>query len=330
MKKTMFMTRILIMGVSLLVSLSCSADTSGKELDMKNNNLEKSDTEWKKELSPDAYKVLRQKGTERPFSGKYYNSKDDGVYKCAGCGKELFKSENKFDSGCGWPSYWKPADEDAVKEQVDDSLGTRRTEILCSNCGGHLGHVFNDGPKPTGLRYCINSVALDFQKSEIATFGSGCFWCSEAAFETLDGVTDVKVGYMGGTEHDADYKKVCSGKTGHAEVSQVTFDPTKASYGQLLDVFWKIHDPTTLNRQGADIGTQYRSVIFYHNAEQKAEAEKSIKNLQLKLEDPIVTEVTSAGRFFEAEKYHQNYYANNANAPYCRAVIAPKLKKLGK
>ena len=163
---------------------------------------------------------------------------------------------------------------------------------------------------------------------EKATFGAGCFWCVEAVFEQLDGVTSVAAGYAGGTKPYPTYEEVCTGKTGHAEVAQITFDPAKISYDQLLDVFWEAHDPTTLNKQGADTGTQYRSVIFYQNEQQRLAAEKSRVTAQREFKSPIVTEIKPLTEFFKAENYHQDYYRNNPAAPYCKFVIAPKLKKL--
>lgn len=161
-----------------------------------------------------------------------------------------------------------------------------------------------------------------------ATFGAGCFWCVEAVFERIDGVISVVAGYAGGTKQNPTYEEVCTGKTGHAEVAQITYDPAKTSYERLLDVFWEAHDPTTLDRQGADVGTQYRSVIFYHNEKQKAAAEKSKNEAQKKFRDHIVTEIQPLTQFYEAENYHQDYFRNNPNAPYCRFVIKPKLDKL--
>jgi peptide-methionine (S)-S-oxide reductase len=162
----------------------------------------------------------------------------------------------------------------------------------------------------------------------LATFGGGCFWCIEAVFQRIDGVTSVASGYAGGKTENPTYKEVCSGETGHAEVLQIEFDPKKLSYDKLLEVFWLAHDPTTLNRQGNDAGTQYRSIILYHDEGQKAAAEKSKKAAQAQFDSPIVTEITPLKKFYKAEGYHQNYYNNNPNVPYCAFVIRPKLKKV--
>jgi peptide-methionine (S)-S-oxide reductase len=164
---------------------------------------------------------------------------------------------------------------------------------------------------------------------EVATLGGGCFWCIEAVFDDVRGISDVVSGYMGGSIRNPTYREVCSGLTGHAEVIQITFDPQVVSYKEILEVFFAVHDPTTLNRQGHDVGTQYRSVIFYHNAAQKAVAEQVIAELTAEkaYADPIVTEVTYARDFYAAEDYHQEYFANNPNQPYCRAVVAPKVAK---
>lgn len=166
----------------------------------------------------------------------------------------------------------------------------------------------------------------------IATFGNGCFWCTEAIFQELEGVERVVSGYAGGTVKNPSYKEVCTGTTGHAEVIRLEYDPETISYTELLEVFFSTHDPTTLNRQGADVGTQYRSAIFYHNEEQKAAAEKMIALLMEEqvYDDPIVTEITPINNYYEAENYHQDYYNKNKNAGYCRAVINPKLEKFRK
>lgn len=163
---------------------------------------------------------------------------------------------------------------------------------------------------------------------ETATFGAGCFWCVEAVFERLEGVESVTAGYTGGTVPNPTYEQVCTGRTGHAEVAQIRYDPAKITYDQLLDLFWKSHDPTTLDRQGADVGTQYRSAIFYHNAEQKKAAEQSKARAAKLFEAPLVTEIVPLTTFYPAENYHQDYYRNNPHAPYCLFVIRPKLKKL--
>ncbi len=163
---------------------------------------------------------------------------------------------------------------------------------------------------------------------EHATLGGGCFWCIEAVFERLDGVESVMAGYAGGSKANPTYDEVCSGTTGHAEVARITFDPKRISYDSLLSVFWEAHDPTTLNRQGADVGTQYRSVIFCHTPQQKAAAERSLAEARKKFADPIVTEIKPLEKFYEAENYHQDYFRNHPNAPYCVFVIKPKLQKL--
>jgi peptide-methionine (S)-S-oxide reductase len=165
-------------------------------------------------------------------------------------------------------------------------------------------------------------------KLESAVFGGGCFWCVEAVFEGLEGVQSVESGYAGGTQRNPSYEEVCSGKTGHAEVVKVTYDPAKVSYAKLLNLFWQAHDPTTMNRQGADVGSQYRSIILYENDEQRIVAEKSKQEAQKEFDEPIVTEIKPLAAFYGAETYHQDYFRNNPNAPYCTLVIKPKLKKL--
>lgn len=175
----------------------------------------------------------------------------------------------------------------------------------------------------------VNDTPPSSGKTEIATFGSGCFWCTEAIFQRVDGVIKVVSGYEGGSVKNPTYKQVCEGTTGHAECTQITFDPAKVSYAELLKIFWKTHDPTTLNRQGNDVGTQYRSVIFYHNAEQKALAEKYKKELDASgaWDKPLVTEITATSTFYPAEDYHQNYFNDNPGQGYCAFVIRPKVEK---
>lgn len=280
-----------------------------------------------------------EKGTEKPFSGEFVFTKDKGTYKCAGCGEALFTDEMKFESHCGWPSFDREMAGGKIVQTEDNSHGMHRIEITCAKCGGHLGHIFDDGPTETGVRYCVNSASLTFEpqtkgvvSADTITLGGGCFWCIEAIFDELKGVIDVRSGYSGGKVVNPSYREVCSGTTGHAEVVQISYDPSVISLEDLLEVFFTLHDPTTLNRQGADVGTQYRSVIFYHNENQKKTVQRVIAHLgeNKVFDSPIVTEVTAFDRFYEAENYHQEYYALHKEEPYCRMVIQPKMEKLKK
>lgn len=290
----------------------------------------KTDVEWKKILTPEQYRIMRQKGTESPNTGKCMlpQKGEDAVYQCVGCGTDLFKAGAKFESGTGWPSFWEPVNETNIRTVSDDSFGMHRVEVLCARCDAHLGHVFDDGPLPTGKRYCINAVVFKLvkiehrkkQALEKATFAAGCFWGVEAAFAEAKGVVKTTVGYTGGTMKNPTYEDVCSDKTGHAEAVEVEFDPAVVSYKELVDLFWKIHDPTTLNRQGLDRGRQYRSAIFYHSPDQEQIAKESKKQFQAsgQYKDPVVTEIEPAGPFYGAEDYHQRYYEKRGIKPACR------------
>ncbi len=279
----------------------------------------KTDAEWKAILTDEQFRITRDAGTERPFCGTLLDNKKEGVYACVCCGLPLFASNAKFNSGTGWPSFFQPIAKENVTEIEDRSHGMVRTEINCARCDGHLGHVFDDGPRPTGLRFCLNSESLAFTEQKDlasladplaetargadsaaigaaalaagakggagpggraeAVFAGGCFWCVEAVFEELDGVIEVVSGYAGGARETANYEAVCTGKTGHAEAVKIVYDPSKIDFATLLHVHFATHDPTTLNRQGNDSGPQYRSAIFYASDEEKRVAEAYIKEL---------------------------------------------------
>lgn len=292
--------------------------------------VEKTDEEWRALLSEDEYAVTRLKGTERPFSSSMCGLFEPGLYSCVCCDTLLFDAAEKFESGTGWPSFTQPVKANAIAYHADHSHGMTRVETTCNTCGAHLGHVFPDGPGPGGLRYCMNALALQKREGQLqkATFGGGCFWCTEALFRELAGVHSVESGYSGGHVANPEYRDVCTGETGHAEVIQVLFDPAIIAFADLVAIHLATHDPTTLNRQGADEGTQYRSVIFAHSDEQKQIAEDVLKSAQAEFADPIVTELADFERFYKAEDVHQDYYQQNENAGYCQIVISPKLRKL--
>jgi len=272
-----------------------------------------------KKLTPEEERVIVHKGTERPFTGKYDKHFEEGIYTCKRCGEELFDSSSKFKSSCGWPSF---DDQKAAAVTKQPDADGRRTEIICTNCGAHLGHIFTgEGYTPKNTRYCVNSVSMDFapaqeNRTERAIFASGCFWGTEYHLQKVPGVISTTVGYTGGHVDNPTYKQVCTDKTGHAEAVEVIYDPSKTSYEKLVRLFFETHNFTQLNRQGPDIGMQYRSAVFYLGEKQKDAAVKLIETLKQKGFD-VKTEVTQAGKFWPAENYHQDYYKNNGKTPYC-------------
>ena len=266
-------------------------------------------------LTPKERQVIIHKGTEPAFTGKYDKFFETGTYVCKRCGEPLYRSSDKFDSGCGWPAF-----DDEIKGAVKRIPDGFRTEIVCSNCGAHLGHVFlGEGFTLKDTRHCVNSISLEFipaGKRDTAYFAGGCFWGVEYYMEQADGVKSVVSGYMGGKKKDPTYREVSSKTTGYAEVVRVIYDPLKTNYRALAKLFFEIHDPTQVNRQGPDIGKQYRSEIFFTSKEQKETALQLIKILEEK-DYNIATLVTPAEEFWKAEDYHQNYYMKKGGTPYC-------------
>ena len=305
----------------VLIIISCLFLSSGSAQDITHKT-----TQAKlNKLTPEEERVILHKGTERPFTGKYNDFFENGTYVCKQCGAPLYKSTDKFKSECGWPSF--DGEIKGAVNRIADADGFR-TEIVCAACGAHLGHVFTgEHLTSKNIRHCVNSVSLVFvpagtkvSRTDTAIFAGGCFWGVEYYMHKIPGVISTKVGYTGGHLKNPTYRDVCSHTTGYAEAVRIIFDPSKTSYETIARMFFDIHDPTQLNRQGPDIGDQYRSEIFYLNSSQKETAEMLIELLKQK-GFRVATTVTPASTFWLAEDYHQQYYEKEGQTPYCHRFV---------
>lgn len=305
-----------------------------------------------KALTPEQFQVTQKGGTEPPFRNAFWDHKEAGLYVDIVSGEPLFTSLDKFDSHCGWPSFTSPVISENVEELQDTTHGMVRTEVRSKHADGHLGHVFNDGPGPDGVRYCINSASLrfvpqsklgsegyedylslfpdqDLEKTnedasglKTATFAGGCFWGMQDLFRVLPGVKHTQVGYTGGDIENPQYDDLKTGQSGHAEALEIQYDPEQTQYKELLTFFFQIHDPTTLNRQGNDMGSQYRSAIFVKTQEEADDAMAVINAIQKAdfFSGNVVTEVVQAKPFYRAEPEHQDYLARYPQGYTCHFI----------
>ena len=316
-----------------------------------------SDDDLRGRLTDAQYQVTQCSATEPPFENEFWDNKEPGLYVDVVSGEALFSSLDKFDSGTGWPSFTRPIEMEHVSDHVDGGHGMTRTEVRSADAGSHLGHVFPDGPGEGGLRYCINSASLRFisvdeleetgygeylqafidaglatkpdagaemnsSAHEVAVVAAGCFWGVEHLFKQLEGVHATEVGYTGGISENPGYHEVCSGSTGHAEGVRIEFDPEVVSYAEVLRFFFRLHDPTTLNRQHNDVGTQYRSAIFAATPLQRRIADQILREQgeSGRWSNPVVTEVADLETFWSAEEDHQGYLDNNPNGYNCHIL----------
>lgn len=338
---SLFAAVLLLAGAGLWAAARRSAASAPREVPV-NASPKPASAQLRRELTPMQYRVTQENGTEPPFQNEYWNEHREGLYVDVVSGEPLFSSRDKFDSGCGWPSFTRPLDGTATVEKKDLSHGMVRTEVRSPGADSHLGHVFDDGPADRGgLRYCINSASLRFipvermesegyghllslfGKSkhpgmELATLAGGCFWGMEDLLRKQPGVVKTEVGYTGGRLPHATYPN----HEGHAEAVEIWFDPAKTSYEALLRFFFRMHDPTTLNRQGNDLGSSYRSAIFTHSEAQRqiAQRVKAEVDASGKWKQPLVTEIVPAGAWWRAEENHQDYLEKNPGGYTCHWV----------